>query len=1091
MNKKFLSAILFGAMLVTAIGTFVSCKDYDDDIENLQSQIDNLSSSSSSLSSSLSSVQSTLESQLSSAQSTLQSQISSVQSALQSAIADKADASEISSLASELSTLEQDYAATTSTLNTQIGAAQTAIAGLQAASSNAGSKEAEEELQEAIDAANAVLAALTGTTSSDDAETVKAVAANMQIQYDALVQFKADVESADFQSQINYLGTLINSNSGTTVDASEFTEQINRVDSVMTVLEAQINANITNIDSLQVTMESLSTTIKSINPNLDAITLLVVKGVTSIELVYSYSALKDEDDTDLSFTNGIEQSNTFGYDADGNKLTSAITFTAGQLYKKSDSFIVRVSPINATLDASMIKFVNSQKGTLDDIVTVTEVAKYTKLLTKATDVETGLWEITVEVADDLTKAAFWGATNTKADGTGDHVLFAVQVNNTLDDYAERYVTSSYDLTLDWDDYVAIPQLWYTVGSTAVENINNRYYQEYGNSFYDPGNTAYANYNVERRWYIEGSDSGYSSSYPTPAVSDDSSHHYALEDTNDDRANQQLYQGVVGEDIVIKLVDHDAIDANGNVITDSNGDDVVYKAENIRALYVTLDYEDNAVESAPSEWNAWNSYTYEGLNEVIDAKETGYPLSATIKVTSAAADGDIIGFRVFAVNYDGTLVDPDGKAFYVALGDAGTSWNAVATTIVPEGETIYDTTSDKVAVSLTELVNPTTYTWATTPSISGGTSPCFNIVMLNSSNQVVAYTENGSLTTTSNFSGFSKVTKIYTTILSDPDNTSSSSLNAWTSYTDNSAYTGTLTIANSNGRILASLTVSMKKVLPTGMPTDFSIKTGQVQNGIYYGYLVPDNWAAGQATTGTMDMDQIFNFFGANDTYDANILANYYVDFATSDDTTTSGVYTDTKSVAGDGTLAVDAVLVDNTTYHATEVGYNYGDISSVSGNNPYKVPAATFKSVYISIYAANAFTWNWATLAQLNAANGTSLTTLPYSTELTYGNSGQTVDISYIFGISQKDSEYDAKGLDSPYMSSLDFVSATLTSDSNGLPEYFDVTPNGTTLEFDPSPSSATNPMVDVPSTLTLTYVDSYGNPVVIELAMTVKRRLD
>ena len=40
MNKKFLSAILFGAMLATSAGTFVSCKDYDDDIKNLQTQID-------------------------------------------------------------------------------------------------------------------------------------------------------------------------------------------------------------------------------------------------------------------------------------------------------------------------------------------------------------------------------------------------------------------------------------------------------------------------------------------------------------------------------------------------------------------------------------------------------------------------------------------------------------------------------------------------------------------------------------------------------------------------------------------------------------------------------------------------------------------------------------------------------------------------------------------------------------------------------------------------------------------------------------------------------------------------------------------
>ena len=31
MNKKFLSAILFGALMVSSTGTFVSCKDYDDD----------------------------------------------------------------------------------------------------------------------------------------------------------------------------------------------------------------------------------------------------------------------------------------------------------------------------------------------------------------------------------------------------------------------------------------------------------------------------------------------------------------------------------------------------------------------------------------------------------------------------------------------------------------------------------------------------------------------------------------------------------------------------------------------------------------------------------------------------------------------------------------------------------------------------------------------------------------------------------------------------------------------------------------------------------------------------------------------------
>ena len=43
MNKKYLSALLFGAVLIASTGTFTSCKDYDDDIQGLQAQVDGLS----------------------------------------------------------------------------------------------------------------------------------------------------------------------------------------------------------------------------------------------------------------------------------------------------------------------------------------------------------------------------------------------------------------------------------------------------------------------------------------------------------------------------------------------------------------------------------------------------------------------------------------------------------------------------------------------------------------------------------------------------------------------------------------------------------------------------------------------------------------------------------------------------------------------------------------------------------------------------------------------------------------------------------------------------------------------------------------
>ena len=44
MNKKFLSAVLFGALMVTSTGAFVSCKDYDDDIDRIDNTLNDLKS---------------------------------------------------------------------------------------------------------------------------------------------------------------------------------------------------------------------------------------------------------------------------------------------------------------------------------------------------------------------------------------------------------------------------------------------------------------------------------------------------------------------------------------------------------------------------------------------------------------------------------------------------------------------------------------------------------------------------------------------------------------------------------------------------------------------------------------------------------------------------------------------------------------------------------------------------------------------------------------------------------------------------------------------------------------------------------------
>ena len=42
MNKKFINGLLLATLMVGSAGSFTSCKDYDDDIDNLQNQIDGI-----------------------------------------------------------------------------------------------------------------------------------------------------------------------------------------------------------------------------------------------------------------------------------------------------------------------------------------------------------------------------------------------------------------------------------------------------------------------------------------------------------------------------------------------------------------------------------------------------------------------------------------------------------------------------------------------------------------------------------------------------------------------------------------------------------------------------------------------------------------------------------------------------------------------------------------------------------------------------------------------------------------------------------------------------------------------------------------
>ena len=843
-----------------------------------------------------------------------------------------------------------------------------------------------------------------------------------------------------------------------------------------------------DLNGLDSQLKGLSDQISEINDDLDILYTALASGVTSVELVYSYSKQQVDhpytddptgdnnydhyyDGTNLTFGSTAEKDNVFGEGVVSNPLT----FEAGNQYFVPQAFTVRVSPTNAVLTPEMITLVNS-KGESLDFIEVVKVEKFNALLTRAAG-GSGLWTVTVRLAS-YDKETFDAATKVKQGNEEKAVLFAVKVNNTAkyEGLKTRDVVSTYDLTVNYEAYEPEDDLKYYVDDTPIAKVNNRYEPD-SKSLQQ---TVTANdLAPEYTWQNEPAVAPVTKGANVNVRLDGP----ATPPTGDNRSVEAVYPAVQGTPITISL--HDK---NGNPYT------------GIRAFYVVLD-EQNAVESRPSELNAWKSYTYDGLGVVVEGTET------TITIDSETAINDIIGFRVYAVNYDGTLVDPDGKAFYVQLGTESEDWNAAATTIVPKGNPVTSslygldkTHSDSVSVTTTKLTGADRFEWVT-DEIARNTK-IFHAYFVDENGNPIFDTKSGNVTTVEDFS---KIAKVYTV----PE------LTDWTKYEDNKAYTGTLTVYSASNHVLATIKVTFTKKLPTAAPAAFSVKDKQLANGTTWNaYLIPvvDNtkdpdvqtdqsWANATAEYGAMNLDNLFNF-GDSDA------GNYTITFAEAqpdaDDPTKDG---DNKVNNAKPKLVVKAKYIDNETSHETTVEYDYGTISSNTKKNPYKVTATSFQTVFHEIYDHDTptYDWHWATKEELGGTDPKKA----YQTEVEYGAGSDepgaaqqfTIDLTKaIYGTSDHDRIYNAF-FGASYGGSIDInpskVTATLISDKTGTVDYFNITVNDTdkTLEFEHK-SGATNPNEDVPSTLIITYTDQYAvgdaeevHTHSFKLKMTVKKR--
>ena len=249
MKRKFFSALLMGAMVVAATSTVTSCKDYDDDINNLQSQVDALST--------LKTIKTDLEKEI----SDLKTQLEAADAQLRTAVDSKADAKTVTDLASKVASLESRIDNAEKTLKD----VQTAI------DTNAGDIK---KLNAQLASVNESLAKL-GDGLKDEATAREAVANDLKEQVAALEKL---------QKKVGELSDALGAQK-TTIE-----EQIKGLKETLQQeindLSETVSANSTDLKTLkEQTIPGLLKQIDSLNKELATLNVFVVNQLRSLTFV--------------------------------------------------------------------------------------------------------------------------------------------------------------------------------------------------------------------------------------------------------------------------------------------------------------------------------------------------------------------------------------------------------------------------------------------------------------------------------------------------------------------------------------------------------------------------------------------------------------------------------------------------------------------------------------------------------------------------------------------------------------------------------------------------------------------------------------
>jgi hypothetical protein len=263
MKRKIFSKLLMGAFLIASVSMFVSCKDYDDDIQKNAQDI--------------AALRTALGADISGAKSELTAQLATVTSQLDQLkkdIAAKADASAVASKA-EASELT-DLAARVAVLETQIAK----LAELEAALAGKADASALEEIEGKL---KAIDGKIDGVIKEDKVkELIQAALTTLDIQGEATKVFEEKIKDA-------LKGYLTEKDLEKLTESVGALEDLLKGDKIKDLLEKELmgkdEISKAIADSLENRFQSLNDSIeKKVTPSLSAIEIFVNKKLTSLVL---------------------------------------------------------------------------------------------------------------------------------------------------------------------------------------------------------------------------------------------------------------------------------------------------------------------------------------------------------------------------------------------------------------------------------------------------------------------------------------------------------------------------------------------------------------------------------------------------------------------------------------------------------------------------------------------------------------------------------------------------------------------------------------------------------------------------------------